>query len=106
MNRKYNPERTARNNNIFTDQEISILWEHSEKKTEAAIILILLYSGRRLNELKQLKKENVHLDKRYLYIRHNKVTYERFIPIAKKVTILRRFHAASKLRLSYSQKTF
>jgi len=55
----------VREANIFTYGEISILWKyHLFENTD--IILILIYTGLRINELLTLKKENVFIDDRYI----------------------------------------
>ena len=50
---------------IFTHEEISILWKY-QLYQNTDIILILLFTGMRINELLDLKKENVFLDDRYI----------------------------------------
>lgn len=46
----------------FTDAELSVLWDNSAHNHTVQIILILAYTGCRVNELFSLKKANVHLD--------------------------------------------
>lgn len=46
----------------FSDDEMSVLWDNSAHNHTVQIILILAYTGFRVNELFSLKKENVHLD--------------------------------------------
>ena len=55
-------DRTARNK--FEKNEIDLLWEQKEDKYYQ-IVLMLIYSGVRISELLDLKKENVHLDEQY-----------------------------------------
>ena len=50
---------------IFLDEEIQSLWEHKGKKT-VDMILILIYTGMRINELLQLKNENINIEEKYL----------------------------------------
>lgn len=52
--------------NVFTDQEIELLWSHYPDTEWIDIPLILIYSGMRINELIDLTKDNVHLEERYL----------------------------------------
>lgn len=54
-----NPNIYARNK--FEKNEIDILWKQKEDKYYQ-IVLMLIYSGVRISELLDLKKENVHLD--------------------------------------------
>lgn len=46
---------------VFTEAEISRLWDHAEDPWVDSV-LVLLYSGWRISELLSLKKENVDLD--------------------------------------------
>lgn len=50
---------------IFTNEEIKILWEHSDDK-RVQIILFMIYTGFRVGEIFNIEKQNVHLDKGYL----------------------------------------
>ena len=49
----------------YTDEEIKILWQNSDDYT-VKLILIYLYTGFRLNELLNIKIENVDLENRLL----------------------------------------
>lgn len=70
----------------FTEQEIEIIWKWSDKNEYVSIILMMIFSGVRIGELRELKKENVHLDERYFYIEKSKTPAGvRNVPIAKKV---------------------
>lgn len=51
--------------NIFTQEEISILLKLKLMKN-VDTILILIYTGLRINELLDLKKENVFIEERYI----------------------------------------
>lgn len=62
---------TKRNKSVFTEEEISSLWEHWQD-IEEQYILIQIYTGVRIGELLNLKKEDIHLDKHYLTIRESK----------------------------------
>ena len=52
------------NRQKFTDEEVKTLWEHQDNSI-CQTVLMLIYSGVRVNELLNLKKENVHLEERY-----------------------------------------
>lgn len=69
----------------FTDEEISKLWEHSDGRG-IKMILIYIYTGMRPIELIQIRRENVHLDERYI-IGGSKTAagINRTIPIADKI---------------------
>ena len=51
----------------YTKTEINALWKRSNE-WDIAIILILLYSGMRVNELLKNTKDNVNLEERWIYI--------------------------------------
>ena len=71
----------------FSDDEISLLWQHSDK-FDYSIILILLYSGMRVNELLKNTKANVNLEERWIYVPEelakNKSSI-RYVPIHDKI---------------------
>lgn len=51
----------------FSDAEIKILWGNKDK-WDYKILLILLYSGMRVNELLKNYRENVNLEERWIYV--------------------------------------
>jgi integrase len=55
----------ARPHKIFTDDEIAALWAN-KRDFYARLLLILIYTGMRVNELLTLKTNSVFLDKRYM----------------------------------------
>lgn len=61
-----NPDKIERT--IFSQDEINKLWSEVQLKEYYQIPLLLIYSGLRLSELRELKSEHVHLDKRYFDI--------------------------------------
>ncbi len=50
----------------FTDAEIQMMWNKVGKVEYADLIVILLYTGMRIGELLDMKKENIHLEERYM----------------------------------------
>lgn len=69
----------------FTDEEIKMLWTKRDDKY-FQIILMLIYSGVRVSELLDLKKENVHIDKQYFEVVASKTDSGiRTVPISDKV---------------------
>ncbi len=56
------PQNNKREKDIFTNDEIRLLFEH-DQDIEAKAILILIYSGMRIGELLALKNEDVYIDK-------------------------------------------
>lgn len=74
---------TERPHTIFTDSEIRILWEHQENLV-CKIVLVLIYTGLRVNELLQCPKENWHDE--YIDITKSKTSAGvRQVPIADKI---------------------
>lgn len=69
----------------FTDNEIQILWDNVNRNEYIETFLILIYSGVRISELLDLKKEDVHLGKRYFDVISSKTEAGiRKVPISKK----------------------
>lgn len=76
----------AYNREPFSKTEVARLWEVKDSNIYYTVILMLIYTGCRISELLDLKKENVHLDERYFNIISAKTTAGvRMVPIAKKV---------------------
>lgn len=78
----------ARPHKIFTKEEIDALWGN-KRDFYARLLLILIYTGMRVNELLGMKTENVFLEKRYM-IGGLKTTAgkNRKIPISEKIVPL------------------
>lgn len=69
----------------FTTEEVEEFWKHSSD-SKYQLILMLIYSGVRVNELLELKKSDVHLDQQYFEIEKSKTSNGlRNVPIATKV---------------------
>lgn len=69
----------------FENDELLLLWQHAGCFT-IDILLLLIYSGVRVNELLTLRKEQVHLDERYFEILSSKTANGiRIVPIAERV---------------------
>ena len=70
----------------FSSDDIDLLWQRSKASYTAKIGLILIYSGVRINELLNLKKENLYLDDQYFEVTKSKTESGiRVVPIADKV---------------------
>lgn len=70
---------------IFTDQHIKLLFDHSDNET-AMIILILIYTGFRIGELFDIKKETVFLDEKYIIGgKKTEAGTNRIVPINEKI---------------------
>lgn len=75
----------AYNRKPFSIDEINLLWEHSNNEY-VQTILMLIYSGVRVSELLDLKKEDVNLNEQYFKISKSKTAAGiRTVPIADKV---------------------
>lgn len=69
----------------FTFEEINSLWNNLHI-TNVDIVLILLYTGMRVNELLDMQIKNVHLEKRYMFVEKSKTSAGiRNVPIHKKI---------------------
>ena len=51
----------------FTEQEIATLWSMSDD-WDVKVLLILLYSGMRVNELLKNYRDNVNLEDHWIYV--------------------------------------
>lgn len=72
----------------FTKDEINALWDNL-RIPNVDIVLILLYTGMRVNELLDMETRNVHLDKRYMFVEKAKTRAGiRNVPIHKKIAPL------------------
>jgi len=70
----------------FSQKEISILWDNVYRNRYMQIPLMLIYSGVRISELLDLKKEDIHLNERYFDVVSSKTDAGiRKVPIAEKV---------------------
>lgn len=79
-----NPDKIDRS--PFGKKEIKTLWEAYKDNEYIQIILMLIYSGVRISELLDLKKENINLDERYFDVIDSKTEAGiRKVPISKKV---------------------
>lgn len=61
----YSSNENARPHKIFTQDEIDALWA-DKQDFNARLLLILIYTGMRINELLKMKTNSVFLDKRYM----------------------------------------
>lgn len=76
----------AINREPFTSNEIQLLWDIYKSNVYYNVILILIYTGVRISELLDLKKENVNLKERWFNVTESKTTAGvRKVPICKKV---------------------
>lgn len=83
---------------LFTKKEIDALWEHKDE-WDYQILLILLYSGMRVNELLKNQKCNVNLEKRWIYVPKElakNASSVRYVPIHDRIfPIVKRFYDRS-----------
>lgn len=70
----------------FSKKDIKRLWDTYDTNEYITVILILIYSGCRISELLELKKENINLNERYFNVVESKTDAGiRTVPIAKKI---------------------
>lgn len=84
INKAGNPNSLERK--PFTTSDIQTLWESEPNNEYISVILIMIYSGVRISELLNLKKENVNLNEKWFDIVKAKTKAGiRKVPIAEKV---------------------
>ncbi len=70
---------------LYTREEIKKLWKYSED-LNARYSLIQLYTGMRIGEVIQMKKDNIHIEERYMIGgSKTKAGIDRIIPICEKL---------------------
>ena len=73
----------------FTHAEVDRLWEMKEANIYFSVILIMIYTGLRVGELLALKKDDIHLEERWFFVREAKTKAGiREVPIAEKIVPL------------------
>lgn len=83
---KHRDKGTSEKHRPFTEKEIAILRANAERNRYVSTVLMMIYSGVRVSELLDLKKENVHLKERYFDVVRSKTEAGvRKVPIAEKV---------------------
>lgn len=76
----------AYNREPFSKAEVKRLWEVKDTNIYYTVILMLIYSGCRIGELLDLKKEDINLEERYFKVIKSKTEAGiRTVPIAEKV---------------------
>lgn len=70
----------------FTKEEIDRLWKSEPGNEYISAVLIMIYTGMRIGELLDLRKEEVHLEERWINVRRSKTAAGvREVPIAEKI---------------------
>lgn len=70
----------------FTKNEIEMLWNKKNHDEYISIILILIYSGLRISELLELKKDDIHIKEKWFHVQESKTCAGvRDVPIADKI---------------------
>ena len=91
----------------FSDEEIEILWNTDIENVDT--ILIMLYSGIRINELLNIETINVFLDDRY-FITGSKTDAgkNRIVPIARPIEglIRKRYNANNKYLIMFGERQY
>ena len=79
-----------------------MIWDNIRNKGDA-VILMLIYSGMRIGELLNLKKEDIHYDEKYLEITESKIKSGiRKIPIADKfMKYYKKWYSSSSEEFEY-----
>lgn len=70
----------------FTNEDIERMWKWSETNEYVSVMLIMIYTGVRQGELRDLKKKDVHLSEHYFFIPKSKTPAGiRNVPICDKI---------------------
>lgn len=70
----------------FSTNEIKTLWDHKDTNEYISVILMLIYTGVRISELLDLKKENINLTERWFDVTASKTKAGiRKVPINQKI---------------------
>ena len=73
----------------FTREEVQKLWDNLDNYEFIDTVLIMIYGGMRNEELRMIRKEDVHLEERYIEIRGTKTeAADRLLPIHEKIAPL------------------
>lgn len=76
------PKSTQNDKVPYSDEEIDILWKHTDDDI-IKLILIYIYTGVRCNELLHLEKKHLHLEEQYFEVVKSKTESGiRLVPIA------------------------
>ena len=75
------PKQNKKEKEIFTDNELNLLWQHSDDE-RVQIILIMCYTGFRIGEMCNIKKTNVNIEEGYIIAgEKTKAGIDRMVPI-------------------------
>lgn len=88
----------------FSSEEIKTIWKDLGTEPNDDIILILLYTGMRVNELLGIEKKNVNLDEKWLFVEQSKTKSGiRKVPIHDKILpiIKKRYEESSRYLIEY-----
>lgn len=82
-------EKQSKNKVPFSREEVNKLWDNLDAYRLTDSILVMLYTGVRVGELFAIKKEDVHLEERYITLKGTKTkAADRLVPIHKKIVPL------------------
>lgn len=82
-------EQKAKEKVPFSREEVQKLWKNLDTYKFTDSILIMIYTGMRIGEMCAIKKEDVHLEERYIEVKGTKTkAANRIVPIHKKIAPL------------------
>lgn len=75
--------------NPFTSSEVQKLWDNLDNYDWLDSILFMIYTGMRNGEMRKIRKDEVHLEERYIEVKGTKTkAADRIVPIHKKIAPL------------------
>lgn len=70
----------------YSPEEIKMLWRNLYKIPYVDSVLLQIYTGMRITEMLSLKKENINLKERYVYVEGTKnESSKRFVPLRREI---------------------
>ena len=83
LSKHKNKNPNKRNILVFTQEQIETMWKIKDTNEYYKVVLMLIYTGTRIQEMLTLKKENVNIEEQYFKVKESKTEAGiRKVPIA------------------------
>lgn len=83
LSKHKNKNPNKRNTLVFTQEQIETMWKIKDTNEYYKVVLMLIYTGTRIQEMLTLKKENVNIEEQYFKVKESKTEAGiRKVPIA------------------------